>query len=80
MTSAIAPDWTGLDLRLLRVARRISVTELAAAAERSRQAISAIEGQARPTPRAVRLYLDGLARAEGARRMRVAAAAAGEPG
>ena len=68
MTTAAAPDWTGIDLRLLRVARRLTVTAVAAAAERSRQTITGIECQDRPTPRAVAMYLDALARADDKRR------------
>lgn len=55
----------GLDLRLLRTERRATATAVAAAAGWSRQRVSLIEATDRPTERAVRRYLDALAKVTG---------------
>jgi transcriptional regulator with XRE-family HTH domain len=51
---------TGLELRLVRVSRRVSIAGVARRAGLSRQRIQAIEGSDRPTSRAVRRYLAAL--------------------
>jgi transcriptional regulator with XRE-family HTH domain len=62
MTSATR--LTGDSLRLLRLARRIKLSELARAYGVSRARITAIESTARPTSHAVHRYMQALAELE----------------
>lgn len=54
---------TGLDLKLLRVSRDLSVREIAQAAGCQRTYINRIEREARPSERACAKYLAALAEA-----------------
>jgi transcriptional regulator with XRE-family HTH domain len=60
MTSAITPDIRGIDLRLLRTARRLSVTAVAEAGGWTRTRVSNLEAMDRPTPAATARYLRAL--------------------
>lgn len=57
---------SGGDLRLLRVSRHVTTTNLARAAGWARQRVSTIEAQSRPTERSIRKYLSALEAITGA--------------
>lgn len=57
----------GIDLKLLRVARRVPAVEVARAAGWSRQRVGAIEAADRPGRRATARYFAALERASGER-------------
>jgi transcriptional regulator with XRE-family HTH domain len=63
----MAGDVRGIDLRLLRTYKRLTVAQVARHAGFSRQRLSAIEGTDRPTPEAVARVRVALQAAEAAR-------------
>jgi transcriptional regulator with XRE-family HTH domain len=63
VAAATADATTGMDLRLCRVARRVTVSDLAAELGVSRQRVSAIESLGRPTWEATQRYWAALERA-----------------
>lgn len=56
------PNPTGLDLKLQRVAARVTATRLASELGVGRTAITNTERELRPSARRIRIYLDALNR------------------
>jgi transcriptional regulator with XRE-family HTH domain len=67
MTDAITSDIRGIDLRIARTARRLSVTAVARAGGWTRPRVSNIEASDRPTAAARDRYFLALAAAEAER-------------
>ena len=62
MVTTSPPRTTGLDLRLQRVARQVTQTQIAAVLGVRPQAVSNVEALLRPTPAAIERYLSALER------------------
>jgi transcriptional regulator with XRE-family HTH domain len=61
MTTKDAP--TGMDLKILRISLHLSARQVSAAAGISRQRLSVIEAQSRPTERAAGVIMAAIAAA-----------------